>query len=83
MAQALKVGGAVQLDVTSADITSMAPTVGIHVNASGLVKMKLKDRASVWVTLYLLQGIDYPYEVVAIESAGTDAAIRDDIYGLY
>lgn len=57
-------------------------TAGIRVNVSGLVKLVFV--AGNTVTLQLVAGVDYPYQVKQVFSTGTDAAvITGKIFGLY
>lgn len=58
-------------------------TAGIRVNVSGLVKMMF-DRDNVAVTLQLIAGVNYEYQVRRVYSTGTDAAVvTGKIHGLY
>lgn len=58
-------------------------TAGIRVNVSGLVKLRFAGD-NVAVTLYLIAGVDYPYQIQQVYIVGTDAAVlTGKVFGLY
>lgn len=59
------------VEITPSDSDDIAKTDGIHVNASGNVKMTMESGSV--VTLYLLAGVPYPYSATRIWDTDTDA----------
>lgn len=75
------------IELTAHDTNEITTvTAGIRVNVTGLVKLVFVGPPSnlAAVTLYLVAGVDYPYQVKQVFSTGTDAAvITGKIHGLY
>lgn len=74
------------LELTPHDTNEITTvTAGIRVNVSGLVKLVFAGPGSASaVTLQLVAGVDYPYQIRQVFSTGTDAGvITGKIHGLY
>lgn len=74
------------VELTAHDTNEIATvTAGVRVNVTGLVKMVFAGQALAQaVTLYLVAGVDYAYQIRQVLVTGTDGAvITGKVHGLY